>query len=365
MTERLRLLIPGPIELAPEVLAVMAEPLVAHYGEEWTAFYKETTRLLQEVFQTEGDIFLIPGSGSAGLDAALGSTLFPEGKVLIPQSGFFGERLAEIARGYTDNVEVIESPLGEAIDVQAVERALRDGEFDAVACVHCETSTGILNPIQELAEVCRAHDGLFIVDAVSSLAIEPLEMDAWGIDVCISASQKGLEAPPGVGVIAVGKRAWDRIEQLEAPGWYLNLGVWRKYIEKWGSWHPHPVTQPVNNIKALRLGVDRILNEGLVRRYERHRKVTRALREGLRRMGFEPYASDDTASHGLTSVVGPAGKVEELLAYMRRKERILLAGSLGALKGKVFRIGHMGPNAGEETVDLILSALERARRAVE
>ncbi|NIA12232.1 MAG: aminotransferase class V-fold PLP-dependent enzyme, partial [Nitrospiraceae bacterium] len=211
MKQRLRLMIPGPIELDPEVLAVMAEPLVAHYGEEWTAFYKETTRLLQQIFQTAGDIFLFPGSGSAGLDAALGSTLFPDGRVLIPQNGFFGERLEEIARSYTPNVHTLKFPIGRAVDPETVEKTLRDGNFDAVACVHCETSTGVLNPIQELAAMCRSHGIHFIVDAVSSLAVEPLEMDTWGIDICVSASQKGLEAPPGLGVIAVGKRAWDRI----------------------------------------------------------------------------------------------------------------------------------------------------------
>jgi len=362
--KRLRLMIPGPIELDPEVLAVMAEPLGAHYGEEWTAFYKETTRLLQKIFQTEGDIFLLPGSGSAGLDAALGSTLFPDGKVLIPQNGFFGERLEEIARGYTANVHTIKSPLGRAIDFETVEKMLRDENFDAVACVHCETSTGVLNPIQELAGLCRSHGVLFMVDAVSSLAVEPLEMDAWGIDICVSASQKGLEAPPGLGVIAVGDRAWNRIRQVKGLGWYLNLRVWKEYAKKWGDWHPHPVTQAVNNIKALRVGVERILKEGLDKRFERHHKITQELRRGLREIGFKPYVPDEIASHGVTSILSPKGKVEELLAYVRDQERILLAGSLGLLKGKVFRIGHMGPGASEEAVRSVLSALEKGLNAI-
>ena len=362
--ERLRLMIPGPIELDPEVLSAMSEPLVAHYGKEWTAFYKETIELLQKVFQTEGDIFLLPGSGSAGLDAALGSTLFPNGRVLILQNGFFGERLEEIARSYTPNVYTIKTPVGQSIDLSAVERTLRDENFDAVACVHCETSTGVLNPIQELAELCRSRGVLFMVDAVSSLAVEPLEMDAWGIDICVSASQKGLEAPPGLGVIAVGERAWDRINRGKSPGWYLNLKVWKEYVEKWGDWHPHPVTQPVNNIKALRVGVERILKEGLDKRFERHRKIAQELRQGLREIGFTPYVPDEIASNGVTSVLGPEGKVDELLAYVRDQERILLAGSLGALKGKVFRIGHMGANANTEPIKEVLSALGKALRGM-
>ncbi|MBC7098407.1 alanine--glyoxylate aminotransferase family protein, partial [Candidatus Bipolaricaulota bacterium] len=151
--KRYRLMIPGPIEVAPEVLAEMAKPLVAHYGEEWTAFYKETIDLLQKVFRTGGDVFLLVGSGSAGLDAALGSAVAPDGKVLIPQNGFFGERLEEIARTYTPNVTTLKFPLGQAYDLDQVEKALRKGEFDVLAAVYCETSTGVLNPVRELAEL--------------------------------------------------------------------------------------------------------------------------------------------------------------------------------------------------------------------
>jgi len=357
--KRLRLMIPGPIEVAPEVLEIMSEPLVAHYGKEWTAFYKETIGLLRKIFQTDGDVFLFPGSGSAGLDAALGSTLFPDGGVLIPRNGFFGERLEEIAQSYTTNVHTIKFPVGRAIDLGEVERALQKGNFDAMACVHCETSTGVLNPIQELATLCHSHGILFIVDAVSSLAVEPLEMDAWGIDICVSASQKGLESPPGLAVVAVGKHAWDRLNRVNSPGWYLNLKVWKEYGEKWGDWHPHPVTQAVNNIKALRRGMERILEEALDKRFERHQKIAQELRHGLRDIGFTLYVPDEIASNGVTSVLGPEGKVEELLAYVRNQERILLAGSLGELKGKVFRIGHMGAGATSEAVETVLSALDK------
>ena len=223
--KRYRLMIPGPIEVAPEVLAAMAESLVAHYGEEWTAFYKETTGLLRKVFRTEGDVFLLVGSGSAGLDAALGSIIAPDGRVLIPQNGFFGQRLEEIACTYTPNVTTLKFPLGQTYDLGRIEEALHKGEFEVVAAVHCETSTGVLNPIRELAKLCQRHGVLLIVDTISSLAIEPLEMDAWGIGICISASQKGLESPPGLALVAVAPQAWEAIERAGRPGWYLNLRV--------------------------------------------------------------------------------------------------------------------------------------------
>lgn len=358
--KKLRLMIPGPIELDPEVLAVMAEPMVAHYGEEWTAFYKETLGLLQKVFQTEGDVFLFPGSGSAGLDAALGSTVFPNRKILIPQNGFFGERLAEIARTHTPNVQTLRFPIGQPIELEQVEEALVTKEFKALAVTHCETSTGMLNPIQEIAEICRRRKVLFIVDAISSLAIEPLEMDTWGIDLCVSASQKGLESPPGLGVVAVSKRGWKEIKRTETPGWYLNLKVWKEYEEKWGNWHPHPVTQAVNNVRALQIGLKRILNEGLENRFRRHCEVTKQLHQGLRKVGFRLYITDRLTSHGVTAVIEPEGKAKELLTYVRNQHHLMLAGSLGELKDKVFRIGHMGPGATKEAVETVLYALDKA-----
>jgi len=352
-----RLFIPGPIEASEEVLAAMAEPLVAHYGAEWTKFYKETLSLLQRIFRTSEAVFLIPGSGSAGLDAALSSTVAPDGRVLIPQNGFFGERLEEIACTYTPNVTTVKFPLGQAYDLDRVERALGEKRFDVVAAVHCETSTGVLNPIRELAELCRRHGVLLVVDAISSLAIEPLEMDAWGIGICISASQKGLESPPGLALVAVASQSWEVIEKGSRPGWYLNLKVWREYTEKWGDWHPHPITHAVNNVRALRVGVERIMAEGLEARWRRHREVAEYLREGLRKLGLKLFAPDEIASHGVTSVVAPSGKASELLAYLRDQHGLLLAGSLGELKGKVFRVGHMGPEATRDAIDALLEAL--------
>ncbi len=356
--KELRLMIPGPVEVSPEVLEEMSRPLAAHYGGKWTAFYNETLGLLRQIFGTRGEIILFPGSGSAGLDAALGSTLFPDGTVLIVQNGFFGERLEEIARTYTPNVRTVKFPLGRPVELALIEEELKQGAFNLVAAVHCETSTGILNPIKEIGELCKQYDTLFMVDAVSSLAIEPLAMDKWGIAICVSASQKGLEFPPGLGIVAVGAKGWKRIEQVRSPGWYLNLTVWREYAERWKVWHPHPVTHAVNNARALRVGLERILAEGLERRFVRHRSVTERLRRELRDILLEPYVPDEIASHGVTAVLGPEGHIDELLLHLRARHGLLLAGSLGSTKGKVFRIGHMGPGATDEAVETVISALK-------
>jgi alanine-glyoxylate transaminase/serine-glyoxylate transaminase/serine-pyruvate transaminase len=157
----------------------------------------------------------------------------------------------------------------------------------------------------------------------------------------------------------VGPQAWEIIEQVDRPGWYLNLRVWREYTEKWGDWHPHPITQAVNNVRALRVGVERILAEGLEARFQRHLQVTTYLRSGLKTLGFELFVPDGIASHGVTSVVVPKGKANELIVRLRERHSLFVAGSLGELKGKIFRIGHMGPSATQEVIDSLLSALKK------
>ncbi len=358
--KRLKLMIPGPIEVAPEVLEPMSAPLEAHYGAEWTSFYRRVIEGLRGVFKTRGKVFLLVGSGSAGLDAAICSTVGDGGRILVLQNGFFGERIAEIARSYTPHVEVLRFPWGEAVCPEKVDEALRRGPADVVAVVHCETSTGVLNPVEELGWVCSRHGALLVVDAISTLGIEPLEMDRWGIGVCVAASQKGLEAPPGLAPVAVGQEAWEFISRRRSPGWYLNLKVWHRYEERWGDWHPHPVTHAVNNVKALWRGLERITAEGLEPRFRRHREVTQHLRQGLGELGLRPVIPEEIASHGVTAVEVPGGQVDRLLRILREEHGYLLAGSLGEWRGRVFRVGHMGPNAAFSVVDALLAAIRRA-----
>ena len=353
-----RLMIPGPIDVSQEVLDSMSRRMVAHYGSDWTEFYRETTSSLLGIFRTGGHVFLVPGSGSAGLEMVFASILFPNKKVLILQNGYFGERLEEIARAYTPNIRIIRAPLAKAIDLSLVQEALLSDQFDMVAAVHCETSTGMLNNVQKIADMCNQSQTLFMLDAISSLAVEPLEMDSWGIDICVSASQKGLESPPGLALVAVSKSFWKRIDHLTPAGWYLNLKVWKDYEEKWGDWHPHPITHAVNNVRALKTAIDRILSEGLEERYSRHRRITSSLREGLTVRGFEPLIPAEEASHGVTAVASKGRDVDALLKYLRQEKGLLLAGSLGELKGKVFRMGHMGTGASEEAIETLLDALD-------
>ena len=228
-----RLMIPGPVDVVPEVLQPMCEEVEPHFGPEWTEYYNQTLGLLKKIFRTQGDVFVIPGTGSAAVEACVSTAIGGGGRLLLPNNGYFGDRMETIARSHSDNVETLKYKVGEPLDLDQIETALSTGRHDVLAVTHCETSIGILNPVKEIGEICRRHGVRLMVDAVSSLGVERLEMDAWGIDLCATASQKGLETPPGLGLAVVSPGAWDFLNRHERPGWYLNLNLWRKYAREW------------------------------------------------------------------------------------------------------------------------------------
>lgn len=362
---RERLMIPGPIELDPDVLVEMGRPLSAHYGAEWAKFYHRTTALMKRVFMAEeAHVFLLAGPGTSGLDAAIGSTIGDGKKILVATNGFFGDRLRQIAEAYTapENVVALDEPWGEAIDPTHVEDALqREGDVRAVAVAHCETSTGVLNPVREIADACER--AILIVDAVSSLGGAELRFDEWGIGICVAATQKCLEIPPGLAPIAVSPRAWEVIERTESPGWYLSLKTWKRYLDRWGEWHPHPVTMYSSLVQALHSSLQGILEEGLEARWARHERIARLFRRGLENLGFELVAKGGCASPTVTAAFAherlPAS---ELQAHLREHHRILIAGGLDRLKGQAFRVGHMGPTANLAAILPVLYGIEEALR---
>jgi alanine-glyoxylate transaminase/serine-glyoxylate transaminase/serine-pyruvate transaminase len=358
------LMIPGPVELEPEILTEMGAQIVAHYGKEWTDYYNETLGLLKQVFQTNGDIFTIPGSGSAGLDAAIGSTVGNDDKILVLSNGFFGDRLADIAQSYSSKVVIQRSNPTIPIDPDRLLATLqKDRSIKAVAAVHCETSSGLLNPVKELARVCQKEGVIFIVDAISSLGGTELQMDEWGIGICVSASQKCLEGPPGLALVAVGKAAWPLIEQKNTPGWYLNLRVWKDFAQRWSDWHPYPITMAVPALRGLRKGLERILGEGLKQRFERHRRVANLVRIGLANLGFELLIPADATSPTVTAAKGnEILSADAIVSKLKERYKIQIAGGIGEFKGQIFRIGHMGPQAQEEKIIPLLYAIESLLR---
>ena len=355
-------MIPGPVDVDDDVLAAMAEPTRAHYGEEWLPIYNEAVDRLKQIFRTENDLFLIPAAGSAGLDAALGSLARTGEKVVVPYNGFFGRRMAEIARYYGLTVRAVEAPLGQPLDPEAVRQALRaEADIQALAVVHLETSTAVLNPLQEIVALGREFEVPVIVDAVSSMGGIPVPVDDWGIDVCVTVVNKCLGCPPGLAPVSVSPHAWERMERSgrRSHGWYMNLQVWKESATRWGAWHPYPTTLPSNNIVALVASLRRIMESGLDAYCERHAEAAQIVRAGLRRLGFEMFAPDAHTSPLLTAVrVLPGMEVDDLQRYLRTEWQILVTGGLEELSGRIFRVGHIGKAASAEYCEAFLAGVE-------
>ena len=358
----MRLMIPGPVTVEEEVLREMGAPVQAHYGPEWVAVYNETRELMKDVFRTQGDVHILVGSGSAGLDAAIGSMAASGETIVVGRNGFFGQRLVEIGRQYALNVVAVDAGPGEPLDPSAIDNALaRHPEAAALAVVCLETSTTVVNPIAEISAVAQRHNTPLIVDAVSSLGGVLLEMDDWGIDICVSASQKCLGAPPGLAPVAISPRAWDIMagKPKRGHGWYLNLENWQGYAESWGAWHPYPVTMATNNVLALQAGVRSLLAEGLEARIRRYTSLALRLRDGVHRLGLRPFTPDAALAPVLTAVYAPDGvRSSEIVRYLLEAHQIKISGGLGPELGqRIFRIGHMGGVVGEADIDAVLEAL--------
>lgn len=360
----LKLMIPGPIQPDEAVLEAMGQPVRPHYGADFTNFYNETKDLMKQVFQTQGDLFFMVGSGTVAIDACIGSALSSGETILVGNNGYFGERLSAISKSYSLNVIEVQAADGFPLQTDQFEEQIRiHPEIKAVAMVHLETSTTVVNPIQQVGEVCKRHNLLFIVDAVSSLGGLPFEMDAWGIDLAASATQKCLGAPPGLAPVAISPLAWEFIDRnpSKGHGWYGDLRIWRKFSVDWGDWHPYPVTMATNNLNALRVSLEQLLAEGIANRLERYRGLAIQLRNGLRRIGYEPFTPDDSLAPVLTAGLMPHGYMaRQVVKYMEDVHRIKISPGLSdELRDKIIRIGHMSPTVNACDIDEVIKALEQ------
>ncbi|MFV1858546.1 MAG: alanine--glyoxylate aminotransferase family protein [Anaerolineales bacterium] len=357
-----KLMIPGPVAVEDDVLQEMGAPVRAHYGKEWTAIYSDTRSLLKEVFNTRGEVHILVGSGSSGLDAAIGSLTAHGDTAIVGTNGYFGDRLIEICEAYGLTVVPVEAPLGEPLRASDFEAALSQVSNAAlVVAVHVETATSVVNPIEEISSVARKSGVPMVVDAVSALGGVLLEMDAWGIDICVSASQKCLGAPPGLAPVAISPRAWEIMDSKpdRGHGWYLNLQTWRRFAEEWGLWHPFPVTMATNNVMALRASLKDLLADGIDSRIAHHTELALRLRNGVRDLGLQPLTPDDRLAPVLTAVLAPQGiHSARIVRYMLEEHGIKIAGGLGEpLSRTTFRIGHMGPQVDAADIDEVLEGL--------
>ena len=364
----LKLMIPGPVDVDDDVLDALARPLIPHYGPLWMPIYHETVERLQQLFGTRNTLFMIPGPGTAALDAALGSMMRTGDKILVAANGFFGRRIMALGRAYGLEVCVEESALDRPLDPEAIRRRLlAERGVRALALVHLETSTGVLNPLREIAAVARELDVPVIVDAVSSMGGVPLPVDEWGIDVCVTVINKCLACPPAIAPISISRRAWDQIETTgdSHHGWYLDLRVWRDYATRWGSWHPTPTTLPTNNIVAALASLRQIAAMGLEAHYRQFVDAAQLVRSGLKQLGFELFTDEAYTSPLVTAVrERPDLDIEEMRRYLLDERGIMISGGLDDLRGHIFRIGHIGRARSPEYSRPLLQGVKAYMRLV-
>ena len=334
--------IPGPTPVPAEILKEMTQPLINHRGPEFSAILRRVTARLQYFFQTNSPVLTFAASGTGGQEAAVANLFSPGDHVVAITIGSFGNRLATIAERYGLQVTRIEFPWGEAADPVTVETRLKSlAPYRAVLMTHNETSTGVTNDLETLAAlVSRLNpDALTVVDAVSSLGCVPLEMDAWGIDVVFTSSQKGWMTPPGLMMIAASPRAWEANKTAKLPRFYFDWELARKYLEKW----EHPTTPPVSLFYALNLALEKMLEEGREAIFERHQRIGDYVRWRAKEMGLGLLADHKNASNTITAVLTPEGiDAKALLKVLREEDRVVFAGGQQHLEGKIFRVGHLG-----------------------
>jgi len=339
VAEKRYLMTPGPTPAPPEVLAAIAQPVIHHRGPDYREVYARVLARLREVFRTEQEVLLFGGSGSGAMESAVANLVSPGDPVLVVSGGYFGERWAAIAKAYGANVDHLRYAWGEIPSVDDVSSRLRERESDLVFFTHSETSTGVVLDPQQFAAAAREAGAFSVVDAVSSLGAVPLDTDAWGIDVVASGAQKALMTPPGLAMASASDAAWERSASASSPRFYWD---WEK-TRKGQSTLDAPVTPPVSLVAGLDVALQMLLDEGLEAAFDRHRRLGRACREGLKAMGLELSSPDDDSSAVVTAARAPEGiDSDELVLLLRDRHGVTLAPGQGELKGKIFRIGHIG-----------------------
>jgi aspartate aminotransferase-like enzyme len=338
--EKTYLLTPGPTPVPPQVLAVLAEQVLHHRGPDFRAIYADCLARLRRVTRTEHDVLLFTTPGTGALESAVANLVSPGDRVCVVSAGYFGERWGELARAYGADVVDVRYAWGENPSPDDLRRALADaGGASVVYVTHCETSTGVVADVQALAEIARGAEALVVVDAVSSLGAVPVETEAWGLDVVVAGSQKALMAPPGLSLAGVSPGALAAAARSSSPRYFLDWERTRAAQERLDP----PVTPAVSLVRALHVALGMILDEGLDAVFERHVRLGRACREGAKAMGLELFSPDDDRSAVVTALRVPDGvDASALLLTLRERFGVQLVGGQGELRGKVFRIGHIG-----------------------
>jgi len=336
------ILAPGPTPIPPQVLLAQGSPLVYHRGPGFGAIMREVTDRLKELYRTESsDVLLMTSSGTGGLESTIQNCFSPGDEVFVPLAGFFSERFQKLAETYGLAVRSLEYEWGAKIRPADVAAALEEHPVKAVLLTHSETSTGVIQPIRELAGVARAAGALVVVDVVSSLGAVPFDLDAWDVDVAVGGSQKALSASPGIAFVAVSQRAWDASKEASLPRFYFDWATYKRFAEL-----PHPEnpwTPAISIMQGLREALRLYFSDGVAVAMARHRLLSRAVKEGAKALGLDLFGEGLEDNWTVTAIRAPeCADADTICDTIRADHGIVLAPGQGPLKGSVFRIGHFG-----------------------
>lgn len=342
MDDKLMLMIPGPTPVPEQALLALSRHPIGHRSGDFSKIMAEVTQNLKWLHQTENDVLILTASGTGAMEAGIINFLSPGDRVLVGCNGKFGDRWAEVCEAYGLAVEKVSAEWGKALEPEQFREKLAADtgkQIKAVILTHSETSTGVLNDLETINRHVKDHgEALMMVDTVTSLGAVNVPMDAWGLDVVASGSQKGYMIPPGLGFVAVSPKAWEAYKTAKLPRYYLDLGKYRKDAAK----NTTPFTPPVNLFFALQASLNMMRNEGLENIFARHQRLMKATRAAIKAMDLPLLTSDEAASPAITAV-GPAQiDAEKVRSIVKKRFDIVLAGGQDHLTGKIFRIGHLG-----------------------
>ena len=349
------LMTPGPTPVPEEIRNEMAKPIIHHRTKEYQAIFKDTTEGLKKIFKTSNDIYTFTSSGTGAMEASIVNVLSPGDSVIVVRGGKFGERFGEIAKAYGVEVIAIDTEWGTAPKPQTIEEALKKNQrVKGVYATLCETSTATVYDIKTIGEIVNKTDALFVVDVISGLGADDFENDAWGVDIAVCGSQKGLMIPPGLAFCSVSAKAWKAVESSRLPKFYFNF---KKYKKAWLDTDT-PFTSAITLVIGLKKALEIINKKGIDNVIAEHQAQAKAFREASKAMGLQIFSK--SPSSAVTGVYTPGGiDADNLIKLLKTEFQVTFAPGQENLKGKIFRAAHMGGIDKEHTLESI-KALEEA-----
>jgi len=354
--KKTHLFTPGPTQVPPEVTLAEARPLIHHRTSEFSDIFANVSENLKYIFQTKvGEVYTFAASGTGGMEACVVNALSQGDKAVVVRGGKFGERWAEICEAYGVSVIPIDIENGKALKPDLLDYALKkEKDVKAVFVTQCETSTGVVNDIERITKIVKSHNVLLVVDAITGIGVHPLMMDDWGIDIAVTGSQKGCMLPPGLAFVCVAQSAWKAIEKSRLPKYYWDFKKMRKSLNNKTT----AFTPAISLITAASKALDMVREEGIENVWKRHARLAHAMREGMKALGLELFAGN-ASSNVLTAVKSPEGiDIDSAIKKLRDETGVTITGGQAELKGKIFRVGHMG-YVNDFDIILAISAVEK------